>query len=339
MPIHGLGSTGGPSWTPNTAGAAPGPTPSPGPVDVLSTGGAPLAAGLPSGPGASGSAGAGVVGALTWSPTPYSLPDKVGLGVATIHRYTDTRVTPSVIAITVFTPVSTPTFPSAVLDLTAKKHHEVLPDRCIIGDAGLTRAFLGIDKRPGTPLDQKLAAIVAEIPTKPDGTIDPEAAIQFVRVRTNQLIAWTAGSSFNDGRAEFPWDKAIKVDPSAWDTFSSAAYQTVGELPVLTGQTFPVVPLEKYLEAGQGYCIQKALLASLILERAGVPHRIANGAVSKSPGVSTGHTWIELQDGRVLDPAWKQLGKPETQGAPVPGFFRFGGSWRFENQTFPYLRD
>ncbi len=337
MPIHGLPPS---ATAPATFGPSP-TAPASLPLSPTVDGLVPTGTGAPVGalPSASASSVGGVAGAMTWSPTAYSLPSQMGLGVATIHRYTDTRVTPSTIAITVFTPVSTPEFPSTVLDLTARKHHEILPDRCIIGDAGLTRAFLGIDKREGTPLDQKLDAIVAEIPKKPDGTIDPEAAIQFVRVRTNQLIAWTAGSSFNDGRAEFAWDKAIKVDPSAWDTFESVAFQAVGELPVLTGQTFPVVPLEKYLDAGQGYCIQKALLASLILERAGVHHRIANGAVSKSAGVSTGHTWIELADGRILDPAWKQIGTPDTTNAPVPGFFKFGGSWRFENQSFPYLRD
>lgn len=340
------GST-APRTAPLTGAASPAPPASSASTPVTSGdsfgAGGPLGGGLAataplgSAPTASG---AGVAGtALTWTPTPYSLPAQVGLGVATIHRYDDTRVTPSTIAITVFTPIASPDFAGVVLDMNAKQHHEILPDRCIVGDAGLTRAFLGIDKREGTPLDQRLDQIVAGIPKQADGSIDAEAAIQFVRVKVGQLLAWTPGSSFNDGRAEFPWDKAIAVAPGAWDTFKGAAFEAVGHTPHSTGQQFPVVPLEKYLDAGQGYCIQKALLASLLLERCGVPHRLVNGAVSQGPGKSVGHTWIQLADGRVLDAAWKQVGVPDTAGAPVPGFFRFGGSWRFENQTFPYLRD
>lgn len=330
-----VGSSGPASATPVT-------TPSPAPAMDSFGGVGPLGAGLAATASASAAAGGGAgvaAAALTWTPAAYSLPPQVGLGVATIHRYDDTRVTPSTIAITVFTPLGGPEFAGVVLDMNAKKHAEILPDRCIVGDAGLTRAFLGIDKREGTPLDQRLDQIVAGMPKQADGSIDPEAAIQFVRVKVSQLLAWTAGSSFNDGRAEFAWDKAISVAPSAWDTFKGAAFEPVGHAPHTTGQQFPVVPLEKYLDAGQGYCIQKALLASLLLERCGVPHRLVNGAVSQGPGKSVGHTWIELADGRVLDAAWKQVAQPDTAGAPVPGFFRFGGSWRFENQTFPYLRD
>lgn len=282
--------------------------------------------------------GSGPLGTVGWTPTAYGLPAKVGLGVATIHRYDDNRVLPSTIAISVFTPVPSAAFPSVVLDLNAKTFDQIIPDQAIIGDAGLTRAFLGVDKREGTPLDTKLDAIVAKIPKKADGSIDAETAIQYVRVQVGQLIAWTAGSSANDGHAEFPWDKAIKIPQSVWETFSSVAYAPVGNSPVQTGFEFPVVPLEKYLEAGEGYCIQKALLASLILEKCGVKHRLVNGAVSQKPGKSVGHTWIELADGRVLDAAWKTVAMPEKNGAPVPGFFKVGGSWRFENQTFPYLR-
>ncbi len=319
------------------------PAASPAPATDSFGGSGSLGAGLaPTAPTSSAAAGGGAgvaAAALSWTPAAYSLPAQVGLGVATIHRYDDTRVAPSTIAITVFTPLSGPDFAGVVLDMNAKTHAQILPDRCIVGDAGLTRAFLGIDKREGTPLDQRLDQIIAGMPKQADGSIDPEAAVQFVRVKVSQLLAWTPGSSFNDGRAEFPWDKAISVAPSAWDTFKGAAFEPVGHAPHATGQHFPVVPLEKYLDAGQGYCIQKALLASLLLERCGVPHRLVNGAVSQGPGKSVGHTWIELADGRILDAAWKQVGPRDTAGAPVPGFFRFGGSWRFENQTFPYLRD
>lgn len=264
------------------------------------------------------------------------LPATAGLGVNTIHRYFEPRVVPSTIAITAFTPVARPEAPGYQADTNAKAFEARLPERFILGDAGHTRAFLGIDKRPGTPLDLALAEIEARIPRR-DGAIHAEDALDFVRQHTNGIIAWTNGSAYNDGRKEFPWDKAIQVGQDVWGTFGAAADQQVGDLPLDTGAPFPVVPLERYLELGQGYCIQKALLAALILDRLEIPFRLVNGAVARGPGLTTGHTWLELPDGRVLDPAWRTLAPKGRPAADHAEWFSFGGSDRFANQRFPHL--
>lgn len=270
-------------------------------------------------------------------PERYRLPERVPLGAATIHRYDDPRVSPPTIAVTVWAPLPPANGQASVQNLNEARPSDPLPDRFIVTDAGLTRAFIGIDKRPGTLLDQKLTALIAKMPKNAQGGVEPEAAIEWVRKHVNDLIRWTPGSSANDGRAEFDWDKAIQVPSQVWDTFSAVAYESVGHLPASAGVDYPVVPFERYLEAGQGYCIQKALLAALLLDKLGVPSKIVNGAVAQGPGRSVGHTWVELEGGRVLDAAWGQI----QQKAPATdGFadrFRFGSSNRFANQTFPYL--
>ena len=43
------------------------------------------------------------------------------------------------------------------------------------------------------------------------------------------------------------------------------------------GIDHPVVPLELYLSAGVGDCLQKALVAALVLERVGIAARVVQG--------------------------------------------------------------
>ncbi|MGK5087491.1 transglutaminase domain-containing protein [Bdellovibrionota bacterium FG-2] len=105
----------------------------------------------------------------------------------------------------------------------------------------------------------------------------------------------------------------------------------VGHYSLRSHQLQDVVPLEKFLEAGYGTCLHKALLASLLLDQLGIPHRLVNGATR-----SVGHTWIELKDGKILDPSLKKLERPSPSVA-FPGWIKYGESIVFENQVWPYL--
>lgn len=266
---------------------------------------------------------------------PYSLAGQARLGASTIHRYVDQRVVPSRIALSVFTPLPSANLPGKVVNLNGCGSG-VLPERCVIGDGGTTRAFLGIDRRQGTPLDRKLDQIVAKIPRGPQG-FSLDGVVEHLRANVNQLIRWTPGSAFNDGRAELPWDRSICITPSASATLRAAENDAVGSGPRDTGDSFPVVPFERYLDKGQGYCIQKALLASLVLSKLGFSHRLVNGVVCQGPGRTTGHTWLELPDGRVFDPAWASVGRPQPASVSLPGAFCYGGQDRFADQYYPCL--
>ncbi len=95
---------------------------------------------------------------------PCSLPERAELGVSTVHRYEDRRMVAWKITVTGFIPLPSPAFQGAVLDLNAKRLDEVIPHRAIMSDLHHTRAFIGIDQRPGTPLDRWLTKIAACIP-------------------------------------------------------------------------------------------------------------------------------------------------------------------------------
>lgn len=252
-------------------------------------------------------------------------------------RYNDPRTNPSCIAKTVFVPMPTDAVPGEVKDTNSKPFDERLPRRFILGDGGLTRCFIGVDLSAGSALNARLDQVMSRIPQR-EGRYEAEDVIEWVRTHVTSIIGRTPGAFFNDGRAEFDWDRNIETGELE-DDFSAVAFNSIDDPPRLTVplETFPVVPFEKYLEAGRGYCIQKALLAALILDRIGVPFRLVNGAVDAGPGQSTGHVWIELADGRVLDATWGQISSIKETHEDHPNWFRFGGSFRFANQRYPYL--
>jgi hypothetical protein len=112
----------------------------------------------------------------------------------------------------------------------------------------------------------------------------------------------------------------------------------VGHVPHATGQNLPVLPLEEWIRHQEGYCLQMVLVASMVLERHGIPHRVVNGAlVYTTVKYYGGHVWIELADGRVLDPAWGVLEAPGAGPSYIPLGFGFGGGFRFPYSVFPYL--
>jgi hypothetical protein len=259
-----------------------------------------------------------------------TLPARLPMGAAMIHRYEEPRVTPSLIAVTVWVPMRAADSQGLLVNMNSTHFPADLPQRFVIGDGGATRSFLGIDLTPDSPLSRAIEAIYQEAA--------PGDVVEFLRAHTNELIEWTAGSSYNDGRKELPWDVAIPAFNSDLGAImAQAANEQLYHYPIASGEELPVVGLESYIALGKGYCLEKALLASLVLSRAGLRHRLVNGAVSMAPGVSVGHTWIELADGRVLDPAWEIVEEP-GRGHPIHAdWIKVGGEWRYENQNYLVL--
>jgi hypothetical protein len=270
-----------------------------------------------------------------------ALPGRVDVGAETIHRYEEPQVSPSMIAITVWVPMPAAGQPGGLLNSNALEFPRDLSARWIMGDGGVTRALVGIDLSPGSPLSLWVEAFYRKaIASSASSARRDQLArvLEYVRVNVNCALAWTDGAQYNDGRSELPWDLAIRSYSDMKLTLEKAAYLPVLHEPIPSEHSLPVVGLEKYLEIGKGYCIQKAILASLILSRAGIRHRLVNGAVVVGPGVSGGHTWIELADGRILDVAWELLAKPARGHRDHADWINVGGSWRFENQAYLILR-
>lgn len=265
------------------------------------------------------------------------------VGAANAQVYFEPLVQPSKIVITIWVPLPRPGSADTLLNSNQLYAPGQRPFVFLIGDGSVKRSILQVDMRPGSELRKRIIALKSRL--QPAQGL--KRLLEVARV-VNEAIRWTEGSKYNDGRAEFSWDKSIIVSPDTSAKFREASLLPVFSYPVASQTQLPVIPFEKYLEAGAGYCLQKALLASLILETLGVRHRFFNGTVVQSPGVSGGHSWIELSvDGGntvggntvvIFDPAWGQaeLRSPRTH-INHPDWLWFGGSWRFVDSNYLIL--
>jgi hypothetical protein len=261
------------------------------------------------------------------------LPPEIQIGEATVQRYRDERLVSPEITISARVPLPTAAAPGTVLDLAQIRFGQVLPHRCVLSDGTPFRAFIGIDSRAGTPLDRELRLIEKLMP--PGG--DPESVYEWLRAAGNKLLRPTDGAAGPIGSADLPWDRALSPPDSEMEAFRRAAALAVGDPALATGILHPVVPLERYLDVGYGYCLQRCFVESLLLERRSLSHRVVMGATIQGPGATSGHTWIELPDGRVLDPTWGLLEQKGPGDAAMPGSFGLAGGYRFANASFPYL--
>ena len=270
---------------------------------------------------------------------PARMPVRVAPGAYAAHSYEDPRHGSAARRLlqAVFGPIPSAAVPGQVYDLNDKPWEHHCPERFVVGDGGQTRAMIGVDQRPGTPLDQHLRRIIAQIPRR-GGVIDHEDAIQFVTHDTLDFLGWADGGAFGDGRPTLPWDRQVQLPPTIFNAFEQAAQDPPGLGWRDAQAECPVVPLERWLDLKLGYCIQHSLVAALVLDRVGVSVRVVNGAIDQGPGRSSGHTWVETLDGRVIDPGWRLIvPKFKNNNNLFPERYWVGDSYRFESTNYPYL--
>jgi hypothetical protein len=255
----------------------------------------------------------------------------IEVGIETIHR-DPARV------ITIFTPYPNSKSASGavqaiagarVLDMNANRQMTAyLPQMFFISDGTLDHAFIWVDHRPGSVLDRCAREIADRMRTSQVRT--SEDVIAFIQKHWIDFLRPVAPSQI------LPWDRSLQGKSASEVTALQSRFQQakdwpVGLFPQATGVFQPVVPLEAFMKAGYGVCIEKVLWASLVLEKFGIQHRVVMGGTQ-----TTGHSWIQLADGRILDPTWQVLDRPTTAGAPA-GWFHYGSSFVFEDQVFPFL--
>lgn len=234
------------------------------------------------------------------------------VGLETIHRTASS-------VITVFVPM--PAGDEGHLeDINALAFGEGFPQRFSFGDGSLKTAFVDVDFRAGSRL-RKCVAELADRFREGEGN------------ETSRLVHFL--DDYLDPVPEdfrFPWEPAR--DPELPPEFTEAADLPVGHFPIATKLTLAEVPLEAFLQAKRGVCVQRVLLLSLLMDELGLPHRVRAGGTDGGGG----HVWIELPDGRHLDPTWHLLEKPNVNGA-AEGWFRIDKTYLFRNQVFPVAVD
>ncbi len=264
------------------------------------------------------------------------LPPNLKMGAMTIHRYDEPMVKPSRIAVTVWSPLPDAKYQGHIVNLNKELITKESLRPYIIGDGSLRRTFLGVDARPGTDLDRILLSIENDYSAS-DYPKTKEGFLRFVTYEVRAYLNLTP-QAVNDTDPYFSWDKALTPPAEAEKVFAAVAFESIFHSPLALGEArWPIIPLEKYFQANQGYCLQSAVAASLLLARHNIPHRLVNGANSIKAARNAGHVWIELEDQRVIDPTWRLMANKIFKNPLHPSWFWFDRSYRFENQSYPAL--
>jgi hypothetical protein len=250
------------------------------------------------------------------------------VGASTIHRYTDPS-RPEHFAITIWVPLAQKDNPKRFryLNLNSKIYTK-LPTRFILSDGWSHSRFYEIDLRKDSALNQLIDKIIKSM-MESGVEINTEASIiESLRNFKNTIKSWPK-FSLSTSLAQ----PSRYVEKLNWKTFSDAYKQMPEETPLETNTLFQAVPIEWATPNDTSLCISKSLWTSLILNRLNIKHRIVNGATWVAPGLTYGHTWIELNDGRVLDPEWETLETPTYDN----NFIYFNNKKRIQYHNYPIL--
>lgn len=242
-------------------------------------------------------------------------PGEVQSGVAHVHQYRIKSDDPGIV-VSVMVPSATG-FPNAKMaDLAMQDLKHPWPQKFVLSDGYSGGDFLYVDLSPKSPLKIEMKRVLNRM--KKDGfdpAVDREAFLNHVASDTSQYFNSSEAASLTkaaDGIISDP--PAFNMGTAASQTFSDFKGKGIGSMVFDLGEKKGLVPFEYYFtDNACGMCIHKALLASLILDEAGIPHRFRTGFASfTGPSYSnTGHSFLELEDGRILDPTWHFL-KPKV---------------------------
>jgi hypothetical protein len=244
----------------------------------------------------------------------YTLPKakKIFVGVETIHETPSSKIT-------VFVP-----YPFSntqkILDLNSFNTEQTFPTQFFISDGSLLKAFISVDQSIGSNLNRCIEELVTHV--KRVGP-NKENQIRFLKSSIAKYLA-----PLGDDELQ-PWDP-VKV-PKIPNEFFEAGFYEPGHFPLKTELRQNIIPLEAFLFTQKGNCLPKSLVTSLVLSKLNIPHMVRTGSSNES-----GHVWIELADGRHLDPTWQLLEYPSYSDVPY-GWFKIGITPMFRNQFSPFL--
>jgi len=263
-----------------------------------------------------------------------SFPTAVPVGVSNIHSQAIPKDGP--IVFTVFHPLPGD-FPARIRNMNEFPNARNLPEHLLIGDGSLHFPFIRIDFRKGSPLKLQIESLAAEIKSRSANPRDIEQVLAFeLRDLLRGSSNWLGGAL----RKQFPQINSL-LKGVGFETHQSA-FESLAENPDLlnlqaTGGSAPVVPLEFFLAVPERMlCFQHSWIASLILRELGLDHELVTGFAAGKLNDTRfiGHTWIQLPNGRYLDPQWMLLEMPVLAER---GFSKISVSYSNRNTHFPFL--
>ena len=131
----------------------------------------------------------------------------------------------------------------------------------------------------------------------------------------------------------------FELGPVANRMFNDYSVKRASNQVESSGENRKLVPFEFFLARPDcTLCIHNALLSSFLLDKLNIPHRVRPGfAAFGGPSMrNTGHTLIELGDGRLLDPTWNFIKAPKPN-PKYPDWLEGAGWWWTANTHYPYV--
>ncbi len=269
-----------------------------------------------------------------------AVPRELEAGVAHVHSY---RLNPNDGGMVVSVLVPSPKgFAGAIIgDLANQNASQPWPRRFVISDGYPGGEFLYVDLTSGSPLRLELQRILSQLKSKGlDPAKNREAFLNHLKKNASGFFrSQEEGSLSRAAQGVLRKPPAFNMSQAASREFSDFSGKGIGPAVFDLGQKKAVTPLEfHFTKDACGMCIHNALITSLLLQEAGIPHRFRAGFASYSgPSYqNTGHSFLELSDGRILDPTWNFL-KQKKPHRDHPEWIEGAGWWWTENAHFPFL--
>jgi hypothetical protein len=265
-------------------------------------------------------------------------PKKVTVGVAHVHAH---QLEPgdSAYTVSVVVPALHPQLPSRLADLRTQDPRRPWAERFVITDGAVGAQMVLVDQRPGSALSMQLDALLREMKGRGVDLKSSKSVLKDLRDHTEDFYRGSSGNLLAGHR-----DAALKISKQklgadGQKVFGDFRGKDISGDVWASSETRDAVPLEAFLaDSRDTMCFHNALLASLLLQRVGVPHRLRAGFASfgRPSYDTTGHTIIELADGRILDPTWHLLKKKKPH-ADYPGWIEGDGWYWTDYDHYPYL--
>ncbi len=198
--------------------------------------------------------------------------------------------------------------------------NQAYPKKFTLSDGTILTPFIYVDLSTGSPL-HKIVTLHAQ---------RVSATAMGLEGKLNLLKSYVSDNIL----ALVPDDDPILVSSSkGLPTFNEIEYVgnlSTGHFPIPVPKRFQTISFESFIEYGRGFCVHKVLLTSLIMKELDIPHSIRFG----STGL-VGHSWIQLPDGRILEPTWNLLVKP-GKSEMTGGWFKVGNTSVYQFDFYPF---
>lgn len=264
-------------------------------------------------------------------------PRKMNVGVAHVERFVinPRQKVPTLVSVVV--PALHPEVRSSLADLNTLSASDRWPYRFAMTDGDPSAQMVIIDHSPGSALALQIDVLIEDMQAR--GIYDTEGVIRELRDHTEDYFHVSKKNLFRGHRSGVIAKKEMDLSSKAKKVFKDYENKPISGDVWPTPDMRPSLPFEYYFaHPDETLCFHNSILASLILQRFGIPHVVRAGYTSelKTPYETTGHTLILLSDGRILDPTWNFL-KPVKTRSDYKGWISGRDWWWKPYAHFPFL--